>query len=573
MSSEKLSVIIFLCNFANILFILNCKDVMIKRFAVLCAVYVLFMLCGYGQNGVGGYPLSAFEQMIPKPNEIRVNLPDSAMMAIRKDTVNEKWNNRIGIVVQTDINLMRDGLWSKGDRGIGDICRLRLSSEGAMALGLKFSNFELPEDGRLFVYNDDMSELLGAFTQGNNGEGDLLTDYILGSSVVVEFNGRAEDWNNIKIDEVIYFYRGVESSGSCQVNVQCPEGDLYREQIKSVVKLECRVKNSIYHCSGTLINNSRTDRTPYILTAFHCAHNDSGAETTAEEYNDWRFVFNYQRKNCMGEEVQPHHAMYGAKRIASSDWKNSVEIGSDFLLLKLNEMIPADLDVYYSGWDRSGIPENDGVSIHHPRGDYKKISTFKNSLVQTNFPNGGDPMSFWKVRWAKTANGFGVTEGGSSGAGLFNNRGSLIGTLTGGTSSCSYTAGDDYFGMFSKSWASNGSSSDKQLAPWLDPIGSGTYKLSGLHTIGVKKIESDNDNVHVYPNPAKEYIVIELPESIGYKKVSLLDVTGRELMVNDEQPYDNKLMIDIRGVRSGVCFVRVDFENYYKTVKIIINCE
>ena len=45
-------------------------------------------------------------------------------------------------------------------------------------------------------------------------------------------------------------------------------------------------------CSGSLINNTRNDGTPYYLTAFHCQHGYT------PYYHLWRFDFNYEAVGC-----------------------------------------------------------------------------------------------------------------------------------------------------------------------------------------------------------------------------------------------------------------------------------
>lgn len=548
-------------------------NINIRLCVVHCVLFVVFPCTLSVAQGVGGYPLSAFESKSRVAKEVIVKVPDSALVVVKRDMEGEdsRWNNRIGVAIRTEIDVLKDGEWTEV-RGGEKICRLRVRSEGAVALSLKFDNFEIGRDSRLFVYNEDMSDVLGAFTKSNNGAGALLMDYIVGSSLIIEFNGDESDLSNIKIDEVAYFYRGIAVSGSCQVNVACPEGDNYRDQINSVVQIVTKIAGSYYNCSGTLINNTNQDKTPYVLTAYHCAHNDSGSiESSETDYDSYRFAFNYQYTTCKGNTPERKRTLYGAKRIATSDWKNSTEIGSDFLLLKLNEQIPDDIGAYFSGWDRTGLPVDDGVSIHHPSGDYKKISTFKTMLTQGNYPVGGYPMGFFGVKWAKTESGFGTTEGGSSGSGLFRKEGMLIGTLTGGASSCRNTSGRDYYSMFSKSWDSNGKTADKRLSPWLDPNGSGdVYILSGLKTTAVETLAAELD-VRVYPNPASDYVVVELPDGVRYKKAVLFDITGRELACEVNE-IEDKLNVDIRNVKTGVCFLKVYFDdNRSKTIKIGVN--
>ena len=153
--------------------------------------------------------------------------------------------------------------------------------------------------------------------------------------------------------------------------------------------------------------------------------------------------------------------------------------GSDFYLVELNQMIPNYIDAYFNGWSRTGEAAESGVSIHHPQGDIKKISTFNQKLTSTGFGN-TDYESHWEVFWSPTANGHGVTEPGSSGSPLFNQNGLIVGTLTGGYASCENSNREDFYGKFSYSWERNGDRPEDRLRDWLDPNDTGVDAISGL---------------------------------------------------------------------------------------------
>ena len=87
--------------------------------------------------------------------------------------------------------------------------------------------------------------------------------------------------------------------------------------------------------------------------------------------------------------------------------------------------------------------------------------------------------SAWQVTWSANVSGYGVTEGGSSGSPLFNQNGLQVGTLSGGSSMCNDPTASDFYGKFSYHWESNGATSDKQLRPWLDPLGTNPTTLQG----------------------------------------------------------------------------------------------
>ncbi|HOJ69062.1 MAG TPA: hypothetical protein PLH06_09705, partial [Candidatus Hydrogenedentes bacterium] len=86
--------------------------------------------------------------------------------------------------------------------------------------------------------------------------------------------------------------------------------------------------------------------------------------------------------------------------------------------------------------------------IHHPRGDYKRISY--GTLNQAGNPQ---PTLYHQVIWNQ-----GTTEPGSSGSPLFfSGTAQIIGQLWGGTASCTEPLEPDYFGRFDQSYLVIGS--------------------------------------------------------------------------------------------------------------------
>jgi len=125
-----------------------------------------------------------------------------------------------------------------------------------------------------------------------------------------------------------------------------------------------------------------------------------------------------------------------------------------------------------------------GVCIHHPGGDGTKISTIRSDW-RTETWHGSDSTNgakgaHWGVTFAQTINGYGSTEGGSSGSGLFGPDERFRGQLSGGSSSCDVPYGDNLFGKLSYSWDKFGTASNVRLKPWLDPLNSGVKKLNGI---------------------------------------------------------------------------------------------
>lgn len=364
----------------------------------------------------------------------------------------------------------------------------RFSIEGAQALGLEFSRLDIPEGAKLFVYNPENDKVLGAFTRESfHGTAENSIRPVAGSTIVIEYQPGAD--NNaipdIFLSGITYYYRGMESlqnnlkAGSCEVSVACEEAENYADEKNSVVKIISKVGPSAFWCSGTLLNNTSLDFTPYILTAYHCSKTSLGG-TSASEYdlNRWVFYFLNERTDCeISDNIDDSKTMTGASFVASTNYNQ--DLFSDFYLIKLNQKIPATYTPFFSGWNHLDNPPAAGVCIHHPAGDDKKISTFTATAQSGTWAT--TPDTHWLVHWVETTNGHGVTEGGSSGAPLFDTDGNLRGTLTGGESECSNPAGTDYFGKFAWSWEPESSANVNQLKCWLDPVSNNVDVLQGMY--------------------------------------------------------------------------------------------
>ena len=437
----------------------------------------------------------------------RLDTPDLSLLRA-EDEANRSNGlpERMGISLPAAYNMENSGSWESVNNR--RIWKLMIEVPEAVGLGLYFKDFELPPGGELFVYSADMKHIIGAFTSHNNHPSQLFaTQVVKGDKIIVQYAEPLLSTYEARfsISEVLYVYRPMlfpgdrpfklKNSGGCQVNTSCAEGIEWRDQINSVVRILIKSGYSSYWCTGAVLNTTSQDYEPFILTADHCAKNNSGNYASAEDVLRWVFYFQYETLDCIGAEVPEDQTMTGAVKVASSSLLEND--GSDFYLMLLNEPIPAVYEPYYAGWDISGDLSPSGVSIHHPAGDVKKISTYLTPLANDQW--GANPETHFKVNWAETANGHGTTEGGSSGSPLFSQGGRIIGQLTGGESGCNNLAGPDYYGKMSFSWKSNGLHDSLRLFPWLDPLNLGLATMDGAynHKLVLARFRADTNVVVV----------------------------------------------------------------------------
>jgi PKD repeat protein len=368
------------------------------------------------------------------------------------------------------------GVWEETDEGY--VWRVAINVPSAKAVNLYLKNLQLKERDKLFVYSPDLKETLGAFTYHNNRE-HLALGLINGENLVFEYDTPYKtDELPFEISEIgvvlVAGDRGFGDAGSCEVPVNCEEGEDWKAHKRGVARILVKRASQTFWCTGSLVNNAKNDGAPFLLTANHCGDGASG-----DDYNQWLFDFDYESPDCNRPIHEPEKVTFsGAFLLASGTTPRTS--GSDFKLLFLAEEVPDEYHMFFNGWDRSGDIPKKGVVIHHPQGDIKYISTYTEPAISSFYYGSENPAGpFWKVTWSETENGYGVTEGGSSGSPLFNENQLIVGTLTGGDASCNSKNKPDYFGKFSESWDQNGSGDHEQLKHWLDPDDTGVEIMEG----------------------------------------------------------------------------------------------
>ncbi len=425
---------------------------------------------------------------------------------------------KAGISVDVNKSIDNSGEWSQLANG-DMVWRLKLEALGAKALGVVFDQFYLPEGSELFIYDENKTFIIGAFTSENNNPSNVFSTHIIpGTKVVIEYIEHPEGTNKgqlkhsaiingkivgasvqskptinpadyksnalLNIGSLIYVInepvmdqsKDLGDAASCQVNINCsPEGDTWQVQKRGVARILFKEGTGWYYCTGTLVNNTSQNTVPYFLTAYHC-----GGVASAADHTAWQFYFNYERATCANTGTPVNNMLTGCTKRA----EGGISGGTDMQLLELTTTPPLTWNPYYNGWDRSGTASTSGAAIHHPSGDAKKISSYTSALTTGTWNDGtnvGLTNGHWKVSWAATTNGFGVSEGGSSGSPIFDYNHRVVGTLTGGSSSCTATSNQDLYGKFSIHWenAANGATNAYKLRPWLDPAGTNPTTLNG----------------------------------------------------------------------------------------------
>lgn len=449
-----------------------------KKTLLLVSIALLAGTFTFAQQGDGGNPrtqLSSAKAL--NFDQRQFNQPDLAALraedAINDDQKTGPW--RFGHNHYTDLNLQNSGTWTSLSNG-GAIWQLGVKCEGALTVNLTFENTVIPEGNELFVFNPEKDFILGSFKQYHTYEGQLGTELVPGNTAIVEYYVAPENINNmgsLTLGTVTHGYRTASeymekafgSSGSCNMNVACPDGIPYENQIRATVML---VSGSSGFCTGSMINNTLNDETPYVLTANHCYSNPA----------NWIFRFNWQSATCSNPTSSPSFVSLSGATLRSR------RTPSDFCLVEItgglvNGTVPDAYNTYFPGWNSLDVAPTSAVCVHHPSGDIKKIAFDDNALISANGMGSTEANSQWRLIWDRNT----TTEPGSSGSPLFDQNGRIVGQLWGGGASCSNLSSPDYYGKVSYSWNPAGSNSTNQLKYWLDPNNAGMTTLDGFDPI------------------------------------------------------------------------------------------
>jgi hypothetical protein len=325
-----------------------------------------------------------------------------------------------------------------------------VTSPGAVALRLRFTDFDIAPGDEVYVRGTgEKPRAAGPYRdRGMHANGEFWSATIEGDTAVVEYHVRSRVGSFV-LAEVSHLYQPVTDGPpsqdvlACQVDASCSSVG----PKNAVGRILFSRTNGSYVCSGTLLNNSNNDRTPYFLTANHCI-------STAAEAASIEAFWAYQTTACNSNVVRSDWAF--------TDGGATLLVGSasqDSSLLRFNNSVPPVAS--FAGWNAAQLPLNTAVfGLHHPGGGLPpEMTSFLRRSIGTITNLSGPCLSDgFRVNWNS-----GTTEGGSSGSGLFVEGASspeFVGVLScGPTATC--TGSFDFYGRFANFY--------HQVASYLTP--------------------------------------------------------------------------------------------------------
>ncbi len=525
------------------------------------AFFIAFLLpsMGYGQISQGGIPIQINKQKYASVTTDLVVMPavDNLVLRNKYSRTDESMLKPFRFAHSFDVALSPNNCGKWYNTTEVNVWQLRIRSTGAYSLNLILNQFRLPEGARLFLISSATGEVKGAYTSVNNTAAKVLAiEPVSGDELIVQyeepvgvsFRGEflitkvAHDFIGISGDGV---HRPLGISGSCNKNVNCDVANGDENNRDAICRI---IIEGTEICSGSMVNNTAQDGVPYILTAFHCIGSETQAEASV-------FLFNYEMPYCSQNNPSTdgdiNRSLSGGSLKASFD-------SLDFALLRLNDIPPYNYRPWLVGWNRTNTPPASSSCIHHPLGDLKKVSLDYLPAVSNSFSDSYRPKAFWNIlKWD-----VGVTEQGSSGAPLFDQNKQLVGTLTGGSATCSQP-NNDFFEKFALSWNYRPEAS-KQLKAWLDPLNSGVTKLNGMY------INSGKTLCQPYTNFTNSDTHATIPIMSGLTKKGYYSGSNQAGFTEFAEQYKFSKNCVIQGISLGIAKAKTNPSNGTSLINIQI---
>jgi lysyl endopeptidase len=381
---------------------------------------------------------------------------------------------------------------------------LELRSEGAFSLEPGFSRFRLPAGAVMVLRSGDGGSKRGPYTDADNPSdgGPLRLPFVQGDRVVITLDVARErlPFVQLALDNVTAAYRdifnpwSVEKSGSCNVDTICVQpatGDWTTAPWAAPVKdrwsgfrADAQISSVAMYtyitssgsgsaCTGQAIRQVGDPGTWAFLTAHHCLSTEAEARSMTLY---WKYETSACRIPGSSDSGSPISRSGNSIAQAGGAVLLASYAPSDVTLVRLRQSPPSSASVIRTGWFRGSSAPEATFGIHHPASHEKRISFDNDPSTVGRFSNLGRGSG--RTHWIVEDWDLGTTEQGSSGSGLWDRDGLLIGQLHGGAAACGNDSYDAYGRLFN-SWNGGG-------APWarvrdhLDPAGSNAQLLGDI---------------------------------------------------------------------------------------------
>ena len=375
-------------------------------------------------------------------------------------------------------------LWQWKSTAVGGkVAAISFNAEGAYGLRLGVLVKQLPGSATVRVYTQsapdkvfqisgqailqliernqaagDQSDAARTWWTPDTGEGEATLEVelppgVAASALDIAVPQLSHIFENLSLPTAQEYQEQVEAakineSDPCNLDANCYSENA--QERNAVARMLFTKNGGSYLCTGTLMNDAQNSFKPYFLTANHCI----STQTVASSLETRWF---YRSPSCNSGTLQSSSVRKtgGAQLLYASG-------NTDTAFMLLNDTPPGG--TLFAGWSANTVAAGTSVvGLHHPSGDLLKIS-FGAVNSQANcqpttgsgFQCSGTSGNYYRVTWNQ-----GTTEGGSSGSALFLG-GYVVGTLYGGSATCTNRANSDYYGRFDVAY-------NAAIKSWLNP--------------------------------------------------------------------------------------------------------
>jgi len=396
---------------------------------------------------------------------------------------------RFAVAVPQRISADAQGEWSS--TGSRRVWTYSVQIPTAVSMSFHASRLAMPTSAVLSVSGAHSTV---SYRARDVSRGGLWSRPLLGDTLTLSLSVAASEAGavQLQIDSLQAGYRGLgganaASTQSCTENYSCDATTANQGPAHATVAV---LIGNQYQCTGTLLNNTSGDLTPYVLTARHCESGQLGGGAPQ----------NAGSMTVYWDAVSPCGAVLGSIYDGSAPQQggaSTVVEQQDAWLVRLDAP-PVVSDAYWAGWDATGSVFTGGYSLHHALGYNKQYVGWYGQAILQHIPsstlNAGYDSTFWGL-----VNQLGNVGSGASGSAVFdpNNHvvgsGSLAALQSGGNSAgvcpvnpppvpapstvtAQYTALSAVFASTADATSTTGSTT---LQSVLDPGGTGHLVMAG----------------------------------------------------------------------------------------------
>ena len=422
-------------------------------------------------------------------------------------------------------------LWQWKNTAVGGkVAAISFNAEGAYGLRLGVLVKQLPGSATVRVYTQsapdkvfqisgqailqliernqaagDQSDAARTWWTPDTGEGEATLEVelppgVAASALDIAVPQLSHIFENLSLPTAQEYQEQVEAakineSDTCNLDANCYSENA--QERNAVARMLFTKDGGSYLCTGTLMNDTQNSFKPYFLTANHCI----STQTVASSLETRWF---YRSPSCNSGTLQSSTVRKtgGAQLLYASG-------NTDTAFMLLNDTPPGG--TLFAGWSANTVAAGTSVvGLHHPSGDLLKIS-FGAVNSQANcqpttgsgFQCSGTSGNYYRVSWSQ-----GTAEGGSSGSALFQG-GYVVGTLYGGSATCTNRSAYDYYGRFDVAY-------NAAIKAWLNPASTSAPARSAVY-----RFYNATTGAHFYTASAAERdFVIRTYPQFGYENIA-----------------------------------------------------